>query len=287
MATKIIQTLKENNGKLHLGSLLSMFPVEEQPLAELKVMALVRSQNLELKKENRDYVVILRKPIIRSKKAILKDRIYFSYETKSLDDIQIVATIPASLLSDLPTNERIIMTDIAFDHLLNSAREYVKVSLPFPEESIVTHFSMELKRLAKAGVKVFLLTREVLDPQKKDYHYMSLIKSVLRMWDIYRAFGNSGYFAVKDFHENLRLGDSQLMHYESTHAKLVLVDGIKCYVGSAEFRLNSLYNNFELGFVAKGKLVKEIETLFDVVWKHANAVSYNFLRKMVKAPTSQ
>lgn len=287
IASEIVHALKNNKGRLGLRDLIAKFSLEGQPLVELKVMALVRSQNLELKRENQGYLVILKKPIKRKQRSSLTKQPNFEPKLSAPADMLTVATIPTSLQTRSSPPRNVVMTDEAFNYLLSSARKYIKVSLPFPEESVIAHFSTKLKKLAQDGVKIFLLTREVVEPQRRDYHYISLLKAVLRMWDVYRTFGRHDYFSVKDFHENLRLGDSQLVHYESTHAKLILIDGVECYAGSAEFRLNSLYNNFELGFIVKGKPVEEIEVLFDIVWNSGTTVSYDFLRNTVKAPTLQ
>jgi phosphatidylserine/phosphatidylglycerophosphate/cardiolipin synthase-like enzyme len=279
---KIFNQLAKNNGQIPLHKLLSEFETETQPMAELKLMTLVRSGHIEFKKEAADYMVILKKPF--EKQALPKDQPMKQFSSQKRISVQMnpVVTLPASLQVGFSPSERVLMTDEAFELLLNSASKYVKISLPFPEEAIIAHFSNKLKRLSREGINVSVLTREIVNPLRKDYGYLSIVKAVLRMWDVYISGGNRGVFSVRDFHENLTLGTSQPRHYESTHAKMLLVDGVECYVGSAEFRINSLYNNFELGFLVKGGPVQAIESLFNIVWQHGTPVTYDFLRGIAK-----
>lgn len=278
---KIFNQLAKNNGQLPLHKLLSEFHVDEQPMTELKLMTLVRSGHIEFKKEGADYMVIIKKPLESREQPRERARKHFSSQKQLSVQMNPVVTLPASLQVGFLPSEKVLMTDEAFEHLLESARKYVKISLPFPEEAIIAHFSNKLKKLSREGVNVSVLTREIVNPLRKDYGYLSIVKAVLRMWDVYSS-GGGRVFAVRDFHENLTFGTSQPRHYESTHAKMLLVDGVECYVGSAEFRINSLYNNFELGFLIKGEPVLAIESLFNIVWQHGTPVTYDFLRRIAK-----
>ena len=73
-----------------------------------------------------------------------------------------------------------------------------------------------------------------------------------------------------------------MLHYESVHAKIILTDGRKCYLDSGEWRINALYNNFELGVLLNGKNVCTIEKLFDLIWQNAKPIKYDFLRNFYR-----
>ncbi len=276
--SKILGMLKDSQGKSCLSEILLQFEERDRPLAELKVMSMAKAGSLSMQKRGRDYLVMLLKEPkdeIANVQTVKKQPI-----AKSL--LRAVVTIPFSLQSDFISSELdVLSTEEVFDKLLNNAKHYVKLSLPFPEEAIIVHFASRLRELSKRNVKTQVLTREVFaPPSETDYHYLTLIKSLMRMWDICGAYGNGQMFEIRDFHQSMTSNELRRLHYESTHAKIIVVDGRECYVGSAEFRINSLYNNFELGFLVGGNITKQIETLYDLVWRHAKPVSYEQLRKL-------
>jgi phosphatidylserine/phosphatidylglycerophosphate/cardiolipin synthase-like enzyme len=276
----IEKTLTRHNGELTLKTLLEKFKPEEQPLAELKIMGLVKSGSLHLERIQQDYIIKAKQPFPLEQRVIERSQ---KIKKNLTNEMTPVATLPASIQAGFNRSNDLLMTDEVFEYLLGKARKYVKMSIPFPEEAIITHFSAKLKSLSRQGIAISVLTREVTAPQRKDFNYLNLVKALLRMKDIYNSAGNSHALRIKDFHESISLNSTSTpIHYESTHAKMLLIDGLECYVGSAEFRINSLYNNFELGVLLKGKAVSAIESAFDVVWQQGVEVSDDFLRTLVK-----
>jgi phosphatidylserine/phosphatidylglycerophosphate/cardiolipin synthase-like enzyme len=127
-----------------------------------------------------------------------------------------------------------------------------------------------------------VLTCEIHAGNKHRTSYRNLVKTLQRLYDIYYSVGDRRKIEVRDFHMGLEGSHSDMIHYESVHAKIILIDGLKCYAGSGEWRLNLLYNNFELGVLLKGDLIAGIEEAFDLVWTHAKPVTYDYLRDTTK-----
>jgi putative cardiolipin synthase len=55
----------------------------------------------------------------------------------------------------------------------------------------------------------------------------------------------------------------------SVHAKLMLFDSQKAYLGSANFTVRSLSANIEIGAVISDVKVKSLEEAFELIWKHS------------------
>ena len=262
-----------------LQTLIGGIAGEEQALAELTVLALVRAGKLRIIYEHKEPIVeILSQPAA-------SDLVRIESQLP-LEQPRVVATIPLSLhpgLKGLPTKPT--PTDEAFEEIMGSAKHYLKLCLPFPEEYAVTHFGRHIGRIAEQGVRVKLLTRELLSPSSRSFDYAALVRSVMRLVDIYRVRGAIDRLQIRDFHSNIALGDDGLaLHYESIHAKILISDGTSGYVGSAEFRGNSLLNNFELGFLIRGPAVQEVEALYDLVWNAAAPVSYEQILHLGRPP---
>jgi len=58
----------------------------------------------------------------------------------------------------------------------------------------------------------------------------------------------------------------------STHAKLVISDYNSAYIGSGEFRKNSLLANFEVGCLVEGPQVFGICEVFDLMFKNSRRI---------------
>jgi phosphatidylserine/phosphatidylglycerophosphate/cardiolipin synthase-like enzyme len=245
----------------------------EKALAELRIMRLARVGTLAMVREGKDYSLRLAKDLAPTVQAAQ------SGSTGACTSVDVVATVPFSTQRGRASTDGLLTTEEVFAFLLKKAGNYVKLSIPFPEEPIITHYASQFKELAKRKVKVQVLTREVGSMlSSNNTRYVSLYKALARLWDIYKSSGNEHLLEVRDFHRSLGRRGSRF-HYESTHAKLVIVDGTDAYSGSGEFRTNSLYNNFELGFMVSGRIVNQVEHAYDLIWDYAMPFSYEAIRK--------
>lgn len=271
--SRIIAILKCNGGQASMRDVLSEVG-SDKALAELRVMRMARLEILAMVKEGKDYSLKLSHDAATTlcesgQQGMARDE----------QVIEVVATIPFSVQRGRAGSDGLLSIEEAFGFLLKKANHVVKLSLPFPEESIITHYASHLKELARRGVRIQVLTREIDSMVSTgNARYLALGKALVRLSDIYRSSGNGHLLEVRDFHRSLGNHDSAF-HYESTHAKILIVDSSDAYVGSGEFRVNSLYNNFELGFLVSGSPVQQVEYAYNLIWDYAEAYSYEMIQE--------
>lgn len=276
---EILDFLARNNGEATLRSLLQLFQPEERALAELSVFALARAGSVVIKEDGQESLVQVAHSKVSSEGGE-------STGDLPTDPPKVVATVPLSLSPGLGRlHTRPIPTVEAFEWVLSSTKHYLKLCLPFPEEAAIAYLGKFIATASERGVRIKLLTRELLSPSTRSFDYAALVRSVARFADIYKTRGSIDRLQVRDFHSNISLDESgPALHYESIHAKVLISDGVRAYVGSAEFRGNSLLNNFELGFVVSGVAVQEIEALYDLVWNAAIPVTYAQVLQLGRRP---
>jgi phosphatidylserine/phosphatidylglycerophosphate/cardiolipin synthase-like enzyme len=59
----------------------------------------------------------------------------------------------------------------------------------------------------------------------------------------------------------------RLLHQPYVHAKVILVDGRRGYLGSENFSMQSLDHNREIGVLLRGSAVTEIRRVFRRDWR--------------------
>ena len=173
--------------------------------------------------------------------------------TPSQGSLGIVWTVPTRLI---PLSSRVstLSTEAAFKHLLSDARSEVLIVSPFLEREGIYSFRTELLAASQRGVRFRLLTRSV-----EDYNLAYPLN------DLFQILGTQ--LEARSFHSHVQLKGDTWKQVESTHAKLLLVDGAQMYVGSAELRLNALFSNFELGLIVRDRtLVRQAAALFEIFW---------------------
>lgn len=270
---RIIGILKADGGRSALKRVLSKIECHERALVELRITRMARLGILTMVREDGSYSLHL------ASSTETTANIVQNLKTNACASIDVAATVPFSVQRGRASADRLLTTEETFAFLLKKARNYVKISIPFPEEPIVTHYASEFRELARRKVKVNVLTREIGSMlSSNNTRYLSLYKALARLCDIYKSCGKEYLVEIRDFHRSLDVRGSSF-HYESTHAKLVIVDGTDAYSGSGEFRINSLYNNFELGFIVSGHIVNQVEYLYDLIWDHATPFSYEEIQE--------
>jgi len=92
--------------------------------------------------------------------------------------------------------------------------------------------------LAKAGVCIKIITRETF----ASHHTSSenVAKALMRFFYIYYSCGDKNKIEIRDFHIGLRSKRFDMLHYESIHAKIILIDGMQCYLDSCEWCINAI-----------------------------------------------
>lgn len=193
------------------------------------------------------------------------------------NDVNIVATIPERL-KDLGHAVQYKDLSDAFSELLHQANKTIRLSLPFLEPNGIWIFLDDIVTAASKGVEFRLLTRETYEP-KKNIAWVRKIKALIKMIEIIRRYGPRGeeQMKIRDFHTTL-VARNIRYQFESSHAKLLIVDEITAYVGSGEWRENSLFYNFELGVILNGPIVHVLTYLYDIIWENSKETTYEILK---------
>lgn len=185
-------------------------------------------------------------------------RAYRSRVQKNATDVKVIATRPERAVAldkelaeagwQTPHPEE---TDESMADLIAGAARSIGVMTPFLD----IRGSVILKRLlerAHADVQITLILRNLDRPERKDYPLgFPLILDWLR----------ERHVAVYDY---------SLEHFpgapiETFHAKLLLVDGVRAYIGSANMTGASFESSMELGVILSGEAARQLSRFVEVV----------------------
>jgi len=157
----------------------------------------------------------------------------------------LVLSLPASLRSSLVTQlPGVCSTDETFRTLLESAKRSIKIFSPYVDNSFTG-----MAQLARAPIQIVTTLRD----------------AKMKSSPVLERFATTRPLAVRYLCE--KQGKAQLYQL---HAKMILADADRAYVGSANFTDTSLHYNFELGLYVEDRgAVARLDALFDYVFDHA------------------
>jgi phosphatidylserine/phosphatidylglycerophosphate/cardiolipin synthase-like enzyme len=147
---------------------------------------------------------------------------------------------------------------------VESAKKEIWIVSPW-----ITHLIPEIEEIAPKGVKFKIITR--ID--KKDIGTQSFDENIARRL--------------------ISLGRGSIKKLNSLHAKMVIVDGKKAIISSANITRAGLGDddaeivNYEAGVVVQGKYVKDAITFFDAMWDKAEAIDDNTLNSIIKEANNE
>lgn len=253
----IIKELRKRGGSAELSEILSLAESQEER-AELELLALWMAKKGEVQLIERGERVVLR----------LGKRAAGRAQMETLDDVKqalkdhkylVAAALPSSFAGRLPAGFGILDLRDAISYVINSANIVIRICSPFIDYAGVTFLAQDLYGAASRRVKVKLLTRE---SQGAEFQ-----RAVKLLKGLYIRAGFEIGFEARSYLERY-LGAL----IEGVHAKIVVADGEIAYVGSGELRAGSFVNNFEAGVLIKGKGVKSLIEMFDIMWQKATKV---------------
>jgi phosphatidylserine/phosphatidylglycerophosphate/cardiolipin synthase-like enzyme len=184
--------------------------------------------------------------------------IYRSRVQKNATDVKIIATRPGSAVTldkelaesgwQTPHPEE---TDESMADLIAGAARTIVVMTPFLD----VRGSVILKTLldrAQNDVQVTIILRNLGRPERKDYPVgFPLILDWLR----------KRHVAVFDY----SLENSPGAPIETFHAKLLIADGVRAYVGSANMTGASFESSMEMGVILSGEAARQLSRFVEVV----------------------
>lgn len=182
----------------------------------------------------------------------LFDRVFGTESSPGTDDVpgeprsaDLVLSLPSVLRG--PVEARlpgVLTTDHVFRRLLETARKSIKIFSPYVDNSFTG-----MAQTAKVHIQVVTTLRD----------------AKMKSSPVLERFATTRPLAVRYLCE--KQGKSQLYQL---HAKMILADGDRAYLGSANFTDTSLHYNFELGLYTEDQdVIGRLHALFDYVFDYA------------------
>ena len=153
---------------------------------------------------------------------------------------------------------------LAIKSLIINTNEYIKVSSFLMQDAQISDMLKELAMSGKAAV--FLLSNKK-DKESEEYVESMVIPSKDQPKNV--GFDNHGKFLKDLFYSGIHV---RLL--DDLHAKFILSDGKRGLIMSANLAPNSLKRNIESGIEIEGEELKELEYVFDNMYKHADIVKF-------------
>ena len=180
------------------------------------------------------------------------DRVFGNESAPGADE-PVAAGRSADLVLSLPSVLRapvesrlpnVLTTDQVFRQLLETARKSLKIFSPYVDNSFTG-----MAQAAKVPIQVVTTLRE----------------AKMKSSPVLERFATTRPLAVRYLCE--KQGKSQMYQL---HAKMILADGDRAYLGSANFTDTSLHYNFELGMYTEDPdVISRLHALFDYVFDYA------------------
>ena len=158
---------------------------------------------------------------------------------------ELVLSLPVQLRGPVEARAKgILSTAEVFRQMLAAARTSIKIFSPYVDPTFTS-----LAEAAKAPIQVVTTLREAR----------------MRSSPVLERFATTRPLAVRYLHE--KHAKSQMFQL---HAKMILIDSISAYIGSANFTDTSLHYNFELGLYLEDRTVlARLHAIFDYIFDFA------------------
>lgn len=162
-----------------------------------------------------------------------------------LSPSRLVASVPVPLRDPLRRRAPGVLATLdVFRSLLAEAETSIKIFSPYVDPAFTS-----LAETARAPIQIVTTLKE----------------SRMRSSPVLERFATTRPLAVRYLHEQRM--NAQMFQL---HAKTLIADGRRAYVGSANLTDTSLHYNFEMGLlIEEPEVVAALETLFDYVFNFA------------------
>jgi len=152
--------------------------------------------------------------------------------------------------------------DVAWNTLINRSERSLRIISPFMDTGGIELFGKSLINALKRGIDARIIARSF-----DQYETNTVKRGFAKLGNMVRDEAEYSKIEFGFFHDGpITPGISR--HLGSVHAKLIVQDAAKAYVGSGEFRLNSAENNLEIGFLhSRAVEIQSLITVFDVFWE--------------------
>jgi HKD family nuclease len=166
----------------------------------------------------------------------------------SMDTPILLATVPQHLSQNMDGENQFEDLFSTIHKLITDSRQEIILASPFFEEEGVNMLATTLQYAIRRGVKVKIITRRTSENT-------TIIKKLISSID---GSSRENLF-IYEYKEKL---DGESFTF---HAKVLVADRSKAYLGSANFTQYGFERNIELGVLLKGKQVKPLYSLLNVM----------------------
>jgi phosphatidylserine/phosphatidylglycerophosphate/cardiolipin synthase-like enzyme len=240
------------------------------------IYALLESGALQEKSQERDFFdnLVASKVALELLEESIKRTVPLAGESRHPSPAMlrghVVATVPASV--QIHSHQQWTNIVEAFTDLIKGCRKDLRIASPYIDEGGLNYFMVPLRNLRDRGGKVYLLTR-IDNPSQPS---PAQLRALLNLHDLLGEQCLTRSFALS---VATRVGSGPIV-LAGLHAKLLVADSVKAYVGSGEVRNNALNRNFEAGVVVEeAGAVEPLRNLFDAVWDASTPIDPQHLRK--------
>lgn len=186
-------------------------------------------------------------------------------------ELKFCLTLPAFNiygLTDFLTNKQVEINVLKkeFEDLFQQATSSIKICSPFLDWNGYHYFHKVLISKARKGVNIQVLSREIKKSENLNrYETLKKINALFENQGLGHAIDIRNYYFLTE--------DNKLA--SSIHAKLMIIDNCKAYLGSGEIRENSFTKNLEIGIVLKGEKVQELTYVFDNLFSKSEVIDFD------------
>lgn len=149
-----------------------------------------------------------------------------------------------------------------FKELFECSEKSIYICSPFLEWNGIDLFLPILRSKAKKGVDIKIISRQI---DKNDFQ--NRYEDIRKVNDYFKA--NSTEVQIRNYHYN-----SKNCVISSTHAKFIVCDNNRAYIGSGELRNNSFEKNFELGVIIRGEKAKQLGMIFNKLFSVSDKINF-------------
>lgn len=176
--------------------------------------------------------------------------------------VQLCATLPIGL-ADLVENalrEDVLDLRAALFDLIASAHVRIVIASPFWDRTTSREIAELLRKRLSSGVRVDILGR--LDKGSEN-EYLTFAKSFVSFPEIH-------------FYNWYKANEEDFFKVQTFHFKTIIIDnGARAYLGSANMTLGGLRSRMELGTILKGSTATTLAHILDMVFSIAKQISKN------------
>ncbi|MDY0143165.1 MAG: phospholipase D family protein [Bacteroidales bacterium] len=189
-------------------------------------------------------------------------------EKKSLEDIEIVATLPSLFFGEQIPEVYSIYPSMK--RLIINTKKQLWIINPFFDSFGIEYLIPTLCSAAERGVDIKIITRNLLEEETDEKMLETVVKLVSK-------FNEKNLLDMLEMRFFFKRNESTGKQEYALHSKVILSDRTSCYLGSANVTETSLKYNFELGVIIRGTKVTKVLEILERLYEVSDLIDINKL----------